>query len=100
MAVRTEEGADPNAQWTVLIGIVGAILTFAIIVALQVLFHRVNNEEIAQKKAMPNEDLVRIRTAQLEHLNSYRYLDQTAGRVAIPIDRAKELVLVELNGSK
>ena len=44
MAVRTEEGADPNAQWTILIGIVGAILTFAIIVALQVLFHRVNDE--------------------------------------------------------
>lgn len=100
MSVRTEEGADPNAQWTILIGIVGAILTFAIIVALQVLFHRVANDEMTRKKAAPNEDLVRIRTAQLEHLNSYRYLDQAAGRVAIPIDRAKELVLVELNASK
>lgn len=100
MAVRTEEGADPNAQWTVLIGIVGTILTFVIIVALQVLFHRVSKEELARKSAMPNADLERIRTAQLEHLNSYRYIDQAAGRVAIPIDRAKELVLVELNETK
>jgi hypothetical protein len=100
MSVRTEEGADPNAQWTVIIGIVGAILTFATIVALQVLFHRVSAEEQARKSAMPNDDLVRIRAAQLEHLNSYRYLDPAAGRVAIPIDRAKELVLVELNETK
>ena len=39
------------------------------------------------------EDLVKYREAEQRHLNSYGWVDQNAGVVHIPIERAKELTL-------
>jgi hypothetical protein len=94
--MRTEKGSDPSAPWTVVIGIIGAILTFALIVALQVLFHRVQDSEEEKKVySQVSEQLAQIKSQQLENLNSYRWLDRKAGRVEIPIDRAMQLVVAE-----
>jgi len=87
---------DPNTQNTVLIGILAAITLFVVVVMLQALFYRVERGETRRKveTAVP-EELARLRAAQLEQLNSYRWVDQTAGVTAIPIDLAIRLVVQE-----
>lgn len=91
------DGGDPNTPVTVVIGIVGAILTFVVIIALQAVFFQVERAELRRKsdEAQP-EDLARFRAEQAELLHGYRWVDQSAGVVAIPIGRAMELVVREL----
>jgi len=87
---------DPNPQTTVLIGIITAIMLFVVVVLLQALFYRVERGETRRKvEAVVPEELTRLRAAQLDQLNSYRWVDQAAGVVAIPIDQAIRLVVQE-----
>lgn len=87
---------DPNAPMTVVVGIVGCILVFVIIVALQALFHEAKDAEFRRKVINQKPEQLRsLRSEQLEQLNSYRWVDQQAGVVAIPIDRAMELMVQE-----
>lgn len=97
MARRTEEGSDPNPAWTAVVGIIGAVLTLAIIVALQALYNRVESEEI-QRKIFDSvsDELTRARSEQLETINSYRWVDEAAGVAGIPIEAAMEKVLAEI----
>lgn len=97
MAVRTEEGADPNGFWTAVVGGIGVVVTMAIIVALQALFNRVDADERQRKiyDAVSNE-LTRARAEQLEGMNTYGWVDKDAGVVAIPIDKAMELTVRDL----
>jgi hypothetical protein len=87
---------DPNPQTTVLVGIITAIMLFVVVVLLQALFYRVERGEVRRKvEAVVPEELARLRAAQLEQLNAYRWVDQAAGVAAIPIDRAIRLVVQE-----
>jgi len=91
------DGGDPNAPMTVVIGIVGAILTFVVIIALQAVFYQVERAEQRRKvDVVQPEDLARFRAEQAELLHGYRWVDQSAGVVAIPVDRAMALVVREL----
>ena len=97
MAVRTEEGADPNGAWTAVIGIIGAVLTLAIIVGLQALYNKVETDEVQRKVFDAVADqLTQTRADQLATMNSYKWIDQKAGITGIPIDVAMEKVVVEL----
>lgn len=94
--MRTEEGADPSGAWTGLVGVIGAVLILAIIVGLQAFFNETQKAELDRKVySAVYEDLVRIRSEQMENLNSYEWVDREVGTVAIPIDRAKELIIEE-----
>ena len=94
--MRTEEGADPSGAWTAVVGVIGAVIIFAIIVGLQAFFNRAHEDELARKVySAVYDDLVRMQATQEENLNSYRWLDRDAGTVAVPIDRAKELIIQE-----
>ena len=87
---------DPNTQNTVLIGILAAITLFVVVVMLQALFYRVERGEARRKvETVVPEELSRLRAAQLEQLNSYRWIDPAAGVAAIPIDQAIRLVVQE-----
>jgi hypothetical protein len=89
-------GGDPNTQTTVLVGIISAIMLFVVVVLLQALFYRVERSEALRKvEAVVPEELARLRVQQLDQLNSYRWVDQTAGVAAIPIDQAIRLVVQE-----
>jgi hypothetical protein len=88
------ETGEPNTPLTALIGVVFAIALFALVVSLQALFYRQESEENARKVgAVAPEELSRLKAQQLETLHAYRYVDPKAGVVAIPIDRAIELVV-------
>ena len=83
---------DPNVPASAVIGIIGAILLFVIIVGLQALFYRMQEQELAAKVySQPYEELRQLDASQLEQLNSYGWVDQQAGSVHIPIERAMEL---------
>ena len=87
---------DPDVPASAIVGILGAVLLFAIIVGLQGLFYSMERKELAQKIAdNPYEPLKRLDADQLEILNSYGWVDQQAQTVHIPIRRAMELVVQE-----
>jgi hypothetical protein len=78
------------------VGVVSAVLLFAVIVALSALFVSVEEGEIAEKTAgqAPSE-MRKLRNDQLLLLSDYRWVDQANGIVRIPIDRAIDLMLAE-----
>jgi hypothetical protein len=89
-------GEEPNAPLTALIGIVFAIVLFVLVVLLQALFYRQEQEENVRKVvAVAPEELSQLRAQQEELLHSYKFLDPQKGVVAIPIDVAMDLVVKE-----
>ncbi len=88
------ETGEPNTPLTALVGVVFAIGLFAIVVFLQAFFYHQEAEENVRKVVnAPPEELAQQRAQQLETLHAYRVVDLKAGVVAIPIDRAMELVV-------
>lgn len=85
---------DPDASATVFVGIAGAILLVVIVVALQGLFGQASRSEYGRKvEAEKPVELESLRAAQLEQIGTYRWVDPKQGIVAIPIDRAMELLV-------
>jgi hypothetical protein len=85
---------EPNAPLTAVVGIVGAVLLFVVIVLLQAVFNREDRAEQRRKaEATPADQLTLVRSEQQEILNSYRWIDEKSGVVAIPIDRAMRLLV-------
>ncbi len=90
--------SDIDTSMTVVIGIVGTILVFVIVIALQAMYHSAEEAENVEKVIqVAPEELGRVRAGQLEQLNSYRWVDQKGGVVAIPIDEAMKLAAGEMN---
>ena len=88
------ETGEPNTTLTAVVGVVFAIVLFALVVFLQAFFYRQEAEEDTRKVvAVAPEELARLKAQQLETLHAYRFVDARAGVVAIPIDRAMELVV-------
>jgi hypothetical protein len=93
---RVNLSEDPKASTVALIGIVGAVLTFVAIVWLQAYFVHAERSETEKKLlARPPQELARLRAEQLEALHSYRWVDEPAGVVSIPIDEAMKIVARE-----
>lgn len=79
-----------------LAGFVSAVLTFVVIVALQVLYLQVESSfgrSTAQTDPASRTD--QLIAEQEGRLASYAWLDREQGRVQIPIKRAMELTLAE-----
>ena len=87
---------DPNVPLSAVAGLVGALLLFVTIVALQAVFNSMQRAELERKVVTrPSEDLQRLRAQQQEQLGSYGWVDQNAGTVRLPVERAMELVASE-----
>ena len=94
---RTTRNDDPSASRTLVWGIVGAVVVFVIIVALQAFYYSMRDDEIDRKVVnQAPEELGRLIATQQEALGSYRWIDQENGVVGIPIERAMEIVTREL----
>lgn len=94
-------GDDPSAAPTIAFGILGAVLVLVIIIAVQALYYSEQKREDIRKSVAPApEELTRLRAEQLEQIHSYRWVDQTKGIVAIPIERAMELTARELGAPR
>ncbi len=85
---------DLNVTWTAIAGLIGAILTFAFIVVIQILFQRAERAQYQQKViAVAPEQLSDLRSQQLARINSYRLVDEKKAVAAIPIDEAMQALV-------
>jgi hypothetical protein len=83
-----------NTPMVAVAGVIASVVVFLIIVLLQVLFFSMSEAEMARKdNGAPSEPLVDLLTSQRAELDSYHWVDQKKGVVAIPISRAMELAL-------
>ena len=88
------EGGEPNTPLTALVGIVFAIVLFVVVVFLQAFFYQERQAENARKVvAVAPQELSQLVSQQLGELHGYRWVDEKAGVVAIPIGRAMALVV-------
>ena len=87
--------SDPRSAPTVLVGTVGLVLL------LEVLHHRTTQAETYRKVvAEQPQELRQVQAQQLEQLNGYRWVDQGRGVVAIPLERAIDLLVEEARGGE
>lgn len=91
---------DLNTPAIAVVGVVGAVVVFAIVVALQAWFYNVKNDELQRKViAVPDAGVAGLTAAQQADLSSYRVLDEQKGIVRIPVERAMQIVVRERNAS-
>lgn len=84
---------DPNVAMSAVVGIIGAIALFVIIVLLQTWFYTAQEDERFRKVySQPYEELQKIDNEQLERLGSFGWISEPDGIAHIPIDRAMQLI--------
>ncbi|NLX94968.1 MAG: hypothetical protein GXY83_02205 [Rhodopirellula sp.] len=89
---------DVNTPLLALIGLLGSILVFAVIVLLTILYYGAEaRQEYVKNVSQPYAELDNLLASQRAKLVEYRWLDQKSKSVAIPIDRAMQLVVAELS---
>lgn len=89
---------DPKADTLATIGFVGTLLFIATVIGLSALYFNVQNQEINAK--VMNADFPELRQLQTDQrtaLSSYRYANTEKSAVAIPIERAMQLVVETAN---
>lgn len=80
---------DLNVTWTAVAGLVGAILVFVFIVAIQILFQHAQQAQYQKNVvAQAPEQLGELRAEQLAKVTTYRLVDARKGLVAIPVEEA------------
>jgi hypothetical protein len=89
------DGGDGlNTPAIALVVLISAVLAFAVIVLLIVVFNRVEGRvAFVKDTGKPYEELYELRHRQLGGLADYGLLDREKGRYAIPITRAMELTI-------
>ncbi len=87
---------DVRAGPIAIVGIVSAIVLFALTILLIAVFYDVERETIEERSQISVPEKLRAeRAKQLEILNSYRKVEGEEGVVRIPIERAMELIVAE-----
>lgn len=81
-----EDKVDVGKIFT--IGVVGAILTYSLVVAAQYVHFYMGEAEFARKNANPPRELAEYLEKQEQELGGYGYVDKDAKTVSIPIERA------------
>lgn len=88
--------SDPDAGTTATVGIVGAILVVIVVVFVQGLYESASRAEFQRKVVgeVPQE-LRSLRAAQLSRLHESGWVDRQRGIVAIPVEKAMELLAAD-----
>jgi hypothetical protein len=91
------ERDDLNTPLVALVGVLGTVLVFVIILFLAVLYRRVETRQQYDKDvSQPYTAVADLANRQRGTLASYGWVDQEKGIVAIPIGRAIDLVVEEI----
>ena len=89
---------DVNTPAIAMVGLISALLFFASIILLEVMFYRMEAQQRYEKDiSQPFIELTNLVQRQQAKLADYRWVDEKKGVVAIPIDRTMELVVAELS---
>ena len=95
------DDSDPKSTPTLLVGAVGMILLMVTVLLVEVLFQRTSQAEIYRKVISEQPlELRQVQAEQLEQLNGYRWVSQSQGVAAIPIERAIDLVVEEAQAGR
>jgi hypothetical protein len=87
---------DPDSTGTLVIGILGSIVLFVIVVLIQVMLkNEVEKERYRKQIIQAPAALEQYRADQEGRLNSYGWVSQPDGIVHVPIERAMDLVVRE-----
>ena len=95
------DNVSVKKQWTTLIAAIGGFAIFLIILFIAYLPQQAGY--VAQGTVSPEERAARLadlRAKEKAALTTYGWIDQQAGTVRLPIDRAVELTIQELNARK
>ena len=93
-------GDDVNTPVIALVGFLSALLFFVIVVFLEVIFYWTEaRQRYVSDFGEPPQELATMVHNQQARLAEYRWIDQPKGVVAIPIDRAMELVVADLSAA-
>ncbi len=83
-----------NVKTIFLVTFISLLIFVELIVGAQVFYYNVKNSQHVQKVvSQPSQQLNSHLADQVETLNSYRWVDQEKQIVAIPIDRAMQLMV-------
>lgn len=93
MPVESVHQDDPTISTTIVVGLIGVFALVIVVAALEVLYYRTADSETFRKHVVESEELERLRSEQLQTLEEYRWVDRERGILAIPIERAMELVV-------
>jgi hypothetical protein len=88
---------DLNTPAIALVGFISALLFFAIIILLQVMFYQIESRQRAEDLRQPPAELTALVQRQQAALADFRWIEQKKGVVAIPIERAMELTVADLS---
>lgn len=94
--VEKGERDDPRAPSTFFVGAISVLLLVAVAIGLDGL-HRAEAQRENQRKVVEVEPTRRLEleAVQRRRLAEYRWIDHESGRVAIPLERAIELLVAE-----
>lgn len=92
------ESYDPKSGLVAVVGVVSSVVLVAAIVVLQALYYRAQDKENVRKAVFVPPEVQSVQAEQLGQLEGYRVVDPEREVVAIPIDRAMELLIAEQGG--
>ncbi len=91
---------DLNAPMIALVGFLGAVMVFVIVVFLVVVYRQVATQrQYANDVSQPYGEITDLVTRQRDALASYGWVDQEKGIVSLPVDRAVDLVVAEIRAT-
>ncbi len=89
---------DLNTPVIAIVGLVGALIVFAIIVLLMVVFHQVDvRQQYAKDVGQPYAEMSKLAADQQGRLAAYGWVDEKKRIAHIPVQRAMDLVAAELS---
>jgi hypothetical protein len=89
---------DLNTPKIAVVGFIGAIVVFALIILMQVMFYWAESQQHLVKDIdQPYLEVANLTADQQAKLAKYQWIDEKKKIVAIPIKRAMELVVDELS---
>lgn len=99
--IRGEAGHDVSGMrigMIVYAGILGVVIVYVLIVAIQVWFYNQKNAETDEINKQPNQAIRAYNERENQRLRTVRWVEKDDGVVAIPIDKAMELYVAEHGG--
>ena len=90
------DDTEPEAQYVLVFSLAIIVTIVATMLFVTAYYDAAHDKLVYERQQLPiNEDLRNLRTREDNDLHSYGFVDQKAGQVRIPIERAMELVLTE-----
>lgn len=95
------EKENVDAARIATIGFVCILIAFVIICAAQVLYYRVERSDEYNKFVVPGYSALKtLQTEQRQALADYKWVDRQKETVTIPIERAMDLVVRDLQAQR